>query len=214
MSPELSDFLISNEAMKTLPASKSISTWQSERTRVLLNIFSRIDGAIRRREKISQAIRRASRYYHGREFKSDPSRRIRLAPVTIRHLWDVWNHGGMNPAALKLKYRARPPYIPRALMIRFIQWFSENRLPSIRKAWRQFSALKRNARKTQGITYQMVCWHLRSAGFYQIQNKLKIVESEQAAKTDLMFAEIGHITDRLPARAPRRRLKPGTNFQI
>jgi hypothetical protein len=200
--------------MKTLPPSKSIPAWQTERIRILLRVFHRIDGAILRGEKISMSIRRASRYYAGRKYKSDPSRQIQLTSGTIQRLWGVWNHSGKNPASLKLKYYSRLPYVPRALMIRFVEWFSENHLPSIREAWRKFSALKRNVRQTQGITCTMIYYYLHTAAFYQIQRQLKIIETSQIKLTDLKFTEIGHITDRLPERAPRRRLAQGNNFQI
>ena len=99
-------------------------------------------------------------------------------------------------------------------MIRFVQWFSENRLPSIHVAWQKFSTLKRNVRQTQAITSPMVYYHLHTAVFYNIQKQLKIIEAAQAELTDLKFTEIGHVTDRLPERAPRRRLAPGNNFVI
>jgi len=200
--------------MKTLPASNSTPAWQKKRQRILLHIFSQIDGSISRGERICHAIRRASHYYHGRQYRCDPARRIALAPGTIRHLWDVWNHSGRNLASLNLKYGSRPSYIPRAVMIRFVQWFSENRLPSIHVAWQKFSTLKRNVRQTQAITSPMVYYHLHTAVFYNIQKQLKIIEAAQAELTDLKFTEIGHVTDRLPERAPRRRLAPGNNFVI
>jgi|GEM_PF-5850232 hypothetical protein len=200
--------------MKSLSASKSFTPWQIDRKRMLLNVFTRIDGAILRGDKICKAIRRASHYYHGRKYKADPRRRIQLAPGTIRHLWDVWNHSGRNPAVFKLKYRSRPPYVPRNLMLRFAGWCAQHRLSSVRVAWKKFSVLKRNGRQTRGISYQMVCYHFRTADFYLMQLKLKISETALDELAGIKSRVIADITNRLPERAPRRRMERGNNWEI
>jgi hypothetical protein len=166
--------------MKLLP-SKSIPGWQMERAKIVLSIFQhRIKPAIQRGEKISRAIRRASSYYHGRPYKSVPSRRLALAPGTLRHLWYVWQSNGENPSAIHLNYKKRPPYVQRSLMVQFLLFCSSKKQRSVKAAWQKFSNMRRNSRLARGISYGMVRYHFRATDFYQLKIILHSRDRHQA----------------------------------
>ena len=155
-----------------------------------------------------------SRGYHRRALKSDPARRLRLTPPTLRRHFKSWNRNGQTPAALILKYRARPPYIPRPLLIRFVEFCAGKRLPSVKVAWQKFSARKQNARQGQGISYGQACYSFSAADFYLMQKQLKVIEAAQTKLAQLRFIAIADITERLPERPPRRRGKRELEFQV
>ena len=117
---------------------KTIPDWQTERAAKLQRACLSVQGAVGRGEKISRAIRRVSRRYHRRNYKRDRSRRLALAPGTLRRLWDKWKIGGEVPAAFKLHYYSRPPFIPRPLLIRFCEFCATRRLPWSRKRGKSF----------------------------------------------------------------------------
>ena len=198
--------------MKSLPVSKAIQ-WQTEKANKLQRACHSIQTAIERGQPIQRTIRRVARSLDGRPFKCEPARRLALSSASLRRAWDKWKRSGEVPAAFKLNFRSRPPYGPRPLLIRFVEFCSGNQLPSLKAAWQKFSNRRQNAR-AMGITYGQLCYHFRAADFYLLQAHLKTIETAQAALTNLRFKLIGEITNRLPERAPRRRLKPGTDFQI
>ena len=193
-----------------LPESKP---WQRERAKKIHRACLCVQSAETRGEKIFRAIQRTARRYNGRKLKSDPSRRLRLCPGTLRRWWDIWKRNGQMPAALYLKFRARPPYVPRPLLIRFVEFCATNRLPSVKAAWQKFSKLNRNKAALE-ITYSQVAWHFRATSFYLMQRQLKTIAATQAALDETKFAAMADITNRLPERPPRRRVKRGTDFQV
>jgi hypothetical protein len=181
--------------MKSLLFSKSIPAWQAERAKIILRIFrQRIKPAQKRGEPITRAFRHASRFYHGRPYRSDPSRRLALAPGTLRHLWDVWQSNDENPAAIRLNYKKRPPYVYRWLMVQFLLFCATEKQRSVISAWQKFSNLRRNARLARGITYGMVQYHFRAADFYQLKVILHARDRHRAAfekvKLKLRAAEL------------------------
>jgi hypothetical protein len=200
--------------MKFLHASKQIPTWQAERANKLHRACRRIQSAVAGGKKITKALRQVSRSYHRRALKSDPARRLQLTPPTLRRHFKMWNSSGQTPAALILKYRARPPYIPRPLLIRFVEFCAGNRLPSVKVAWQKYSTRKQNVRQGQGISYGQVCYSFSAADFYRIQKQLKAIETARAKLDQLRLKAIADITERLPERPPRRRVKKESNFQI
>ena len=198
----------------SLQTTSQIPAWQAERANKLHRACHRIQNAIAGGEKITRVLRRVSRSYHRRALKSDPARRLQLTPPTLRRHFKSWNRNGQTPAALILKYRARPPYIPRPLLIRFEEFCASNRLPSVKVAWQKFSARKQNARQGQGISYGQVCYSFSAADFYLMQKQLKVIEAAQTKLDQLRFKAIADIVDRLPERPPRRRGKRELGFQI
>jgi hypothetical protein len=199
--------------MKNLLSSSSIPVWQLERSRKIHRACLCIQAALTRGEKITKALRRVSRRYHQRTLKSDPTRRIQLSAQKLRRHLEAWNKNGKVPAAFVLKYRSRPPYIPRPLMIRFVEFCAGNRLASVRAAWQTFSTRGQNARAKEFFVAQ-VCYCFSAAGFYLMQSKLKIIETAQAEVTQIKFNAIADITDRLRERPPRRRRNLADAFEI
>ena len=64
------------------------------------------------------------------------------------------------------------------------------------------------------ISYQQIIYHFYSADFYLMQAQLKAIEKAQAKLDQVKFAARADITNRLPERPPRRRVKRETDFQI
>jgi hypothetical protein len=192
--------------MKLLP-SNSIPAWQIERLEKIQRACRHIKTAVQRGEQISAAIRRVSRYFHRRNFKSDPSRRLQLAPGTLRASWDKWNRCAQSADAFQLKYYTQPPYVPRPLLIRFVKFCSDNHLPSVRSAWKTFSALKRNAQQARTITYSMVSHYFDDADFCLMQGLRASSDSALAALAGIRLTVATDIMSRLPARPAARRVK-------
>ncbi|MEI7534124.1 MAG: hypothetical protein WCK57_07105 [Verrucomicrobiae bacterium] len=200
--------------MKTRLAFKKIPTWQIERAGKIHRACRRMRNALARGEKITKATRRASHYYNRRILNSSPSRRLLLTPQTLRRLFQVWKTGGESPSALIIKYHVRRPAIPAPLLIRFVNFCASNRLPSVKDAWQQFSAARRNARQTRGISYGQVCYSFPAADFYQMQAHLKAGEKSLGKLDQIRFKVISDITNHLPPRTPGRLTKAGANFEI
>jgi hypothetical protein len=197
-----------------ISAGIQIPAWQTERANKLHRACRRIQNALAGGETLTKALRRVSRSYHHRALKSDPARRLQLTPPTLRRHFKQWNQYGRSPAALILKYRARLPYIPRPLLIRFVEFCAANRLPSVKVAWEKFSMRKQNAKQTRGISYGQICYSFSAAVFYLMQKQLKAIEAARARLDQLRFKAIADITERLPERPPRRRMKKESNYQI
>ena len=194
--------------------------WQTERANKLNRACQCVKAAILRGENISKAIRCVARSYDGRMFKSDPARRLALSAATLRRLWDMWKRGGEVPAAFKLHYRARRPFIPAPLLVRFVEFCASNHLASMKTAWDKFSARGgsfgrgQHASKPLTISYGQVCYHFRAADFYLMQGEQKTIQSAQTRLAQLRLKVIADVRHRLPDRPPRRRVKPETDFQI
>jgi len=218
--PSLRLFNFIVEAMKSLPASKSIPAWQAERAKKLQRACQTIKAAIQRGEKISRAIRRAARSRSGRTYKSDPSRRMALSTATMRRMWDIWKRGGEIPAAFKLNYHVQPSAVPAAVLERFVISCSGLPQPSLAAAWRQFSARgrglwtgRRPARRLK-ISDDQIYHYFPAAKFYLMQAQLRAVENALVELARLRFEAIAEIRRRLPTPPPRPRLKPATTFEI
>lgn len=199
--------------MNPLP-SKQIPAWQTERANKIHRACQRVQNAIAVGDGITRPIRRASRYYHHRILKSDPARRMQLSPQTLRRLFEVWKTGGQTPSALIIKYRIRRPAIPAPLLIHFVDFCAANRLPSVKDAWQQFSAARRNTRQARGISYGQVCYSFPAADFYQMQAHLKAGEKSQGKLDQIRFKVISDIANHLPPRTPGRLTKARANFEI
>lgn len=189
------------------------SPWQAERAKILQRACLSVTAGIRHGERISRTIRRVSRRYHGRALRSDPKRRLALAPGTLRYLWDRWRRNGEVPAAFKLHYYGRPPYVPRPLVIRFAQFSASRRLTSVKEAWRMFSQIRGNS-AARGISYQQVVYSFPAAEFYRMQAELRAIETARARLEAVKFKAIAEITNRLPLRVPHRRSTQGNDSQL
>jgi hypothetical protein len=183
-----------NEAMKPLLASKSLPAWQIERAEKLQRACQTIKAAIQRGEKISKTIQRVSRRLHGRSYKSDPARRIALAPGTLRCMWDKWKLGGEIPTAFILKYYTQKQYIIRPLLLLFLEFCLANRSASVRQAWQKFSKNKRYSRQVSGISYAQVLSRFPVADFYLAQAQLQAIEAANGELDKIRFHAIAHIS--------------------
>jgi len=198
---------------KILHSSKRSSDWQSERAKTLQRACLCVQSGVARGGKISKTIRRVSRRYAGRKYKSDPARRLALTPATLRQWWDTWKRAGQIPAAFKLEYRSRCPFIPRPLLIRFVDFCARNRLSSVKIAWKIFSTHKQNGRVGE-FTYGQVTYSFSAADFYMMQSQLKAIETAQAKLDQVKLKAIADITNRLMERPQRRRVNSKMNFEI
>ena len=91
--------------MKPLQTSKSTPAWQTEHSAIALRACLRVKAAIARGETFTRALQIVSRYYHGRPYSCEPSRRLKLAPKTLMGIYYLWQGNDENPAALKLNYK-------------------------------------------------------------------------------------------------------------
>ncbi len=100
--------LIKNAAMKILQTSNQIPAWHSERAAILRRACLSFKGRIERGEKRRKAARYVAYRYHGHALKCDPSRRMKLRPVTLRRIFKAWETSGES--AFELHYKPFPGY--------------------------------------------------------------------------------------------------------
>jgi hypothetical protein len=192
-----------------------LSPWQAERAAILQRACLSVQAAIQHCQKLKRAVRRVARRFNGRAYKSDPARRLSLAPGTLRMWWDKWRHGGEVPAAFKLNYYRPAPRVPRAVVIRFAGYCATHRHPNVKAAWQAFCKIPLNARQTAVISYGQVCYTFKAALFYEMQAQLKAIATAQAGLNAARLKAVAEITERLPLRVPRRLyVRRGNDFQI
>ena len=83
----------------------------------------------------------------------------------------------------------------------------------VKEAWQKFSRIRGNF-TAKRISYGQVCYSFRAAEFYLMQSELKAIETAQARLNKIKFKVITDITNRLPVRAPRRRVRREITFEI
>ena len=202
------------------PFSKSIPAWQHEHAKVLQCACQSLRASIAAGKPVGKAVRRKARSLDGRPYRCEPSRRIKLAAVTLRRWWGVWKRGGEIPAAFKFNFNPHRKFIPAPVLIRFAEFCASRPLPSLADAWRQFSARRgsfghgRRAARPQQISYFVLSQYFPAAVFYQLQAELKAIHTAQMNLGKLKLKAIADIRARLPDRPPRRRMKRGNTFEI
>jgi hypothetical protein len=206
--------------MKTLPASKS-NQWQTERAAKLQRACEQIRRAIASGKPVGKTIRRVARRLNGRPYRCNPSRRLKLHPVTLRRIWDAWRRGGEVPAVFKLNFYRQPSALTAAVLVRFTDFVCASHHRSMRAAWQRFcarpgafKASDRREKKVRKVTYDMVCHNFGAANFYRLQGALKAMHAAQINLAKERLDISASIRNRLPDRLLRRRVKQGITFEI
>jgi hypothetical protein len=206
--------------VKLLLFSNPIPDWQTERASRLHRACLSLQLALHNGGKICKSIRHVARRYNGRQFKSDPARRMRLSALTLRRAWKIWNQGGQMASAFRLKYRPKRAAIPAPVLVRFAEFAACNSVPSLKTAWQKFAARPgsfrggRGVRKPLKISLCQIYRYFPAADFYQMQSHLKTIRAEQLNLAQLRLKVTAAIRRQLPDRVPGRRLKREINFEI
>jgi hypothetical protein len=206
--------------MKSLLASKLIPAWQIERERKLHRACLSVQAAIQRGEQKLRFIRRVARRCNNRNFRSDPARRMALTAGTLLRLFRVWQKNGEVPSAFRLNYTKRSPIITAPVLIRFIEFSTRQQFPSMKSAWQKFSArggnfgCGRRSNKPVKISYGMARYYFPAAKFSKLQEQLEKIAQAQNTLAWLRLDFQAEIITLLPERAPRRRVKKESDFQI
>lgn len=109
----------------TVPERKPIPAWYRERARLLNKFCKRVEEAVQRGDKPTAAIRRRLGYYEGRQYKSCPTRHLRLSFSRAWALFYQWRRQGRSPGVFELRWRnpRRPGVTAQAL--RSLVWICE-----------------------------------------------------------------------------------------
>ena len=83
----------------------SLFGWQAERMRRLARICRCLDRGQGEGKRLSRMLRLHAWRWHGRRYRSEPTRLIRFSAGTIKLAFYNWKHGGSKPEALALHYR-------------------------------------------------------------------------------------------------------------
>ena len=204
----------------SLQTTSQIPAWQAERERKLHRACLSVQAAIQRGEQKVRFIRRVARRYNNRNFRSDPARRMALTAGTLLRLFRVWQKNGEVPSAFRLNYAKRSPAITAPVMIRFIEFSARQQFPSMKSAWQKFSArggnfgCGRRSNKPFKISYGMARYYFPAAKFHKLQEQLEKIDQAQDTLAWLRLDFQAEIITLLPERAPRRRVKKKSDFQI
>ena len=185
----------------------STPAWQVERAQRLQRACRSIETRLARGEQNRRAFRRVAKYQHGRPFRCDPSRTMRLSEGTLRYLFPRWKNGGKVSAAFQLHYRPRISAIPAPVLVCFAEFCANNRLRSLASAWAQFSKSVRIAGKPLQFTYYQVRYEFTAANFYLLQHHVAALRTAQTVLAKQRLDIISKIRSRLPDRRPRQRVK-------
>lgn len=198
-----------------LPSSNQLPAWQTERAKLLQREFQRDAAA---GKPIGRALRKMARRLHGRAYRCEPSRRMKLSAVTLRRLWDAWRRGGEVPAVFAIKPSYRPSALTASVALHFAAFCARETHKSMRAAWLKFAArpgsFGHGRRKKQpAISYDMVCHNFGTANFYRLAWARRISRAAQIhlAKERLTIAAA--LRERLE-RPKRQRVKRGNSFEI
>lgn len=177
--------------------------WQNERAKLLHRACLSLQAAIQSGQPVCKTLRRISRRYHGRSFRSDAAgRTLRLSPLTLRRQWNAWRRGGQVPSAIRLGYRtpSNTRLIPAPILIRFMEFYASRRFPNLTVAWKQFVARGNRHGRGRGLSIEQVRRQLPVAAFYQIQHTLREIEAEQIKLARLRLQITADLRRRLPDR--------------
>jgi hypothetical protein len=82
-------------------------TWQRERFRLLRRLCRYIDAGQQKGKRFVPMIKRAARRYHLSVYKSDPSRKLALAPGTLIRIYYLWRNNGRADELLLQRFTAK-----------------------------------------------------------------------------------------------------------
>jgi hypothetical protein len=204
----------------SLPTTKQISAWQDERAALLHCACKSVQTRINHGERKRKAFRRVAKYHSGRAFKCDPKRRLSLSEETLRRAFARWKQSGELPSAFRIHYQPRRPAIPALVLVRFTNFCAGQQLPSLKAAWKIFSARGgsfgrgQHASKPLKISYGQLRYHFPAIDFYLFQTQLKVIQAAEIMLGKLRLNVVADIRRRLPDRLPRRRVKRENDFQI
>ena len=182
------------------PSYQPIPAWQIERTAILQRACKAIKSAVASGAKISHAINLQSRRRHGRPFKCDPARRLRLRPGTLRQLWDKWKRAGETPSVFDLKFSPQSVALTTPVLVRFIHYCASCPNKSLRAAWLNFSAAPGAACGQSALaSHEVVARHFSKLHFHQLQRLLAEVNASKADLEIFKHQIIDGLRRRLPA---------------
>lgn len=180
-----------------------IHAWQNERGRILHRACQSIRAATQRGAGVGRAIRRVASRYNRRQYKCDPSRRIKLSAVTLRRAWDMWQRNGESPDAFRLRYTARPS-ITAARLVSFVKFCADRRFRSLHAACWAFRMRLGGGKMLRPVSYDVLRMYFTAADFYRLQDAAKTIQTAQIRSAEMLAAMIGAIRGRMPKRAGRR----------
>ena len=161
-----------------------------------------------------------AKYHNGRAFKCDPKRRLSLSEQTLRRTFARWKLDGEVPSAFWIQYKHRPSALTAPVLIRFIEFSARQQFPSMKSAWEKFSTrggncgCGRRSNKPVIISYGMARYYFPAAKFSKLQEQLEKIDQAQNTLAWLRLEFQAEIITLLPERAPRRRVKKESDFQI
>jgi hypothetical protein len=206
--------------MKSLLASKSIPAWQIERAKKLHRACVSVQTRLAHGERKRKAFRRVAKYHNGRAFKCDPKRRLSLSEQTLRRTFARWKLDGEVLSAFWIQYKHRPSALTAPVLIRFIEFSARQQFPSMKSAWEKFSTrggnfgCGRRSYKPVKFSYGMARYYFPAAKFSKLQEQLEKIDQAQNTLAWLRLEFQAEIITLLPERAPRRRVKKESDFQI
>lgn len=214
----------SRHAIGGLPLAQAsgdnLPLWQREREQLLKRVCLSVQKRIENGMGFLRAVQAAAKLFQGRQFKSDPSRKLRLSKKTLIRIFYAWD-GGMMPAAFRLKYvYGRQSVFTSQMLTRFIQFIIDRPQPSLAVAWRKFSELGgnwgpgRRGGKPLRPSYFQIRWALPTSLFYQIRAEQKAIAAARATLEKLQTEADATVRAKYPERPPRKRMRRQPDFQI
>jgi hypothetical protein len=201
--------------------SQTIPVWHRERAerlhRICVSISTR---TARGKGKQRKLIQWFAWYWKDRCYKCEPSRPLRFTQSTIKRALRCWQRGGQIAAVLLPQYKPRRSVFTAPMLIRFVDYIARQPQPTLKTAWEKFAArggnfgFGRRADKPLKISYGQLQYNFPAAVFGAIRAQHKAMETAQAKLSQLQFKAVAEITNKFPARPPRRRVKRETDFQI
>lgn len=206
--------------MNKIAQNSGKNNWQTDRAQLLQRACLSLQTAILNGGKVCKTLQRVARRYHGRCFKSDPARQLRLSPLTLRRAWNAWRRSGQLPRAFQLNFHNGGNVIPSPLLVRFTNYCARRQFRSLKSAWQKFSMcggnFGRGRRPNAGlkIPCRRLYRHFRADDFYELQGCLGKIEAEQIKLEKLRDKISDDLRRRLPEKSPCTRRKTGINFEI
>lgn len=117
----------------------ALPLWQRERERLLQKACESVSRRIQNGTGFMRAVRDVATYFNGRQFRSDPSRALKLSRKTLIAIFYAWREGGRKPDVFRLKYICRRPLFTDLAILRFADFLLRNPGWSLEKSWRVFS---------------------------------------------------------------------------
>jgi hypothetical protein len=199
------------------PASVS---WEAEREKILQRICEGIKERIESGESLGRCLRRVSRRWDHKTYRTNPRKKLALAFETARAWWYAWRRGGEVPSAFRIHYKTRRILVPVPVLIRFSDACASRRWANVKAAWREFEsrpgafARGRPSRKKADIRYDQLRYWFPSSFFRAMQAQLKAIDLARTELARLRFGYVAGIRALLPDRLARNRTGRKSDFQI